>query len=572
MTILKEATVSDGDEVLFLFDNKLTHSGTTISTDREDPDHPLVNIKNPATNLFYRETTGGVLSPTITIDFDSSEEVDTIAIQGHNCYNITNLFTISCLYQNDNGTFRETEETIYSYSNEPGSRINILDNRPIIFRIEKRKYRKININFLLASGFRLQVANIFAGVALKMPRGVYVGHKPITYARESNIVTGKSESGQFLGRIVVGETYQNEFRLSNIEPDFFRQEIAPFFDNADENPFFMAWRPDEYSSETAYCWSVSNMNVINQLPNGMVEIDFTIQADTKGIPKELPDYTLVSDDFSTETNRDDSNSSGYIYVGSEDVYKNSPLYEDGGLTSDGNPSHAAHTFIDRSFTLDVGKDVTRIGVYSDVAQAMKVKIARRNSPGVYSIVRNRTLNHTGSGFEDYEFDSAYTIPDDGFDYFIGVYSPNAIVRSNELIPRAFANADPTGTLSMSEGVNKCYLTRVAYANNITLQSNAFSTSTKRVIIANFFMQFVPLSFLRVPEDITVEIARKSNPTEDDFFELDDLRLSNPNNGIYTLSQNEIYLEGDVDFNILYRIKTKNNRAIEIHSVTIGYIR
>jgi hypothetical protein len=70
-----------------------------------------------------------------------------------------------------------------------------------------------------------------------------VAHTPIKYGRRTNVTNGMSESGNFLGRIVLGQMVETEVSLQNITPGWYRSYMDPFIEASRETPFFFAWRP-----------------------------------------------------------------------------------------------------------------------------------------------------------------------------------------------------------------------------------------------------------------------------------------------------------------------------------------
>ena len=100
-------------------------------------------------------------------------------------------------------------------------------------------------------------------------RRIYVGHTPLTYAKKTKISTGRSESGQFLGRIVISELSQATVELDNMTPDWYRLYLQPFIDHAKTLPFFFAWRPLTYPNEVGYAWVMNDPALLNSRSNGM---------------------------------------------------------------------------------------------------------------------------------------------------------------------------------------------------------------------------------------------------------------------------------------------------------------
>ena len=109
-----------------------------------------------------------------------------------------------------------------------------------------------------------------------LQRRIYVGHTPIPYGRESRVTTGVSESGNFLGRIVLGESLETSVDLQNMTPAWYRAEMDPFIAASKEAPFFFAWRPDSYPRETGYAWMTNNPKPSNQRSNGMMQISLSM--------------------------------------------------------------------------------------------------------------------------------------------------------------------------------------------------------------------------------------------------------------------------------------------------------
>lgn len=130
------------------------------------------------------------------------------------------------------------------------------DDSPLIFRFEPTTVSQIIVTFVYLNGTPPQAAVMYVGDLLVLERSikVEVDHVPITYGRVTSVVNGMSETGNFLGRIVVGEHRQSKAEFAWFTPDFYREEIDPFVDAARSHPFFWAWYPSEYPAETGYVW------------------------------------------------------------------------------------------------------------------------------------------------------------------------------------------------------------------------------------------------------------------------------------------------------------------------------
>jgi hypothetical protein len=85
-----------------------------------------------------------------------------------------------------------------------------------------------------------------------------------------------SEAGNFLGRILVGESRKTSVTLSNLSPVWYRNNMDPFISAAKTTPFFYAWRPASYPAETGYAWLTADAAPANQSPNGFMSVTLPI--------------------------------------------------------------------------------------------------------------------------------------------------------------------------------------------------------------------------------------------------------------------------------------------------------
>jgi hypothetical protein len=135
------------------------------------------------------------------------------------------------------------------------------DDQPIIFRFQQVTAAQVRIKIAVtdasaASAFP-EAAVVYVGRLLVLERSITMkGHTPITYGRQTNVVSGMSESGNFLGRIVLGESRTSKAEFEWFTSAFYRQNegVDDFLAAAQETPFFWAWSPDEYPLETGYVW------------------------------------------------------------------------------------------------------------------------------------------------------------------------------------------------------------------------------------------------------------------------------------------------------------------------------
>jgi Concanavalin A-like lectin/glucanases superfamily len=153
------------------------------------------------------------------------------------------------------------------------------DDRPIIFRYESGEYQQIRLKIEQPIEGTPELGVIYVGRVLQLQRRIYVGHTPITYGRDDRVVTGVSQGGNYLGRIIQEQSKMSAVTLSNMTPSWYRTYLDPFIKISKDTPFFWAWRPGTYPLEVGYSWITSSPRPSNQRSNGMMQIDWTLGAE-----------------------------------------------------------------------------------------------------------------------------------------------------------------------------------------------------------------------------------------------------------------------------------------------------
>lgn len=224
-----------------------------IASTTEDADFPVSNLGNPATHLIWK---GGVNTAdefiTITINNDSPPlEFNYVAVAKHNWGSQGIPVTIEGLNLTDSpaGWHTLVQET------------TLTDDCPTIFRFVPEVLTSIRIKLAVGdSGIPPQAAVVYAGVLLILERSIKVDvdHTPINMGRRSKIINGMSESGNFLGRIVINTFNESAADFSWFNGDWYRTNFVPFIEAANEEPFFFAWHPITYPTEVGYVWMITD--------------------------------------------------------------------------------------------------------------------------------------------------------------------------------------------------------------------------------------------------------------------------------------------------------------------------
>jgi hypothetical protein len=189
----------------------------------------------------------------------SPADIDYIAIARHNLGSTAVPITLS--YQ-DNAS---PPNTFTLFSN-----ITLADDGPALFRfstVTQATAVKITLNSPTTIP---TIAVSYVGKLLVMPRKLYQGLTPINYGRTAKVTNGKSEAGQFLGRIVLQRFVQDTIPLSLIDPVYYLAHVDAFLSASKEQPFFFAYRPLTQAQSLGYCFMTNDPMPINEPPHGLI--------------------------------------------------------------------------------------------------------------------------------------------------------------------------------------------------------------------------------------------------------------------------------------------------------------
>jgi hypothetical protein len=235
----------------------------TIAATDAEAGYPASNLANVSTAAFWRAANNSG-TKYLTVTPTPAQELDYIAVAVHN-------FGSAGIAVRVEG--KEAPEDSWSVLVAEFMPVN--DNS-LILRFDKTTYAGIRLR-LAAGSEPAQAAVVYCGVILTSQRRVYVGHSPMNLGPTTEVVNGRSEQGNFLGRIVTGEYLSGSVSLSNLSPSWVRSELAPFIRAAKETPFFFAWRPAQYPDETAYCALTNDPKPSNERSNGMMSVGFEFE-------------------------------------------------------------------------------------------------------------------------------------------------------------------------------------------------------------------------------------------------------------------------------------------------------
>ena len=217
---------------------------------------PASNLANPSTNLRW-EGTNALVDTYLTVTVNAVEPIDYIALARHNFGSAQ----IPVSVEGFDGSWAELVAPVL-----------LPNDGPALFRFAPAALPAIRLRLQPGSAVPT-AAVLYTGALLVLQRRIYVGHTPINYGRTTKVINGRSESGNFLGRIITAEMTETSVRLANLTAGWYRTYLDPFILNARERPFFFAWRPSDYPREVGYAWLTSDPQPTNQRSNGMMSIE-----------------------------------------------------------------------------------------------------------------------------------------------------------------------------------------------------------------------------------------------------------------------------------------------------------
>jgi hypothetical protein len=235
-------------------------TSTTIVADTADASHPASDLANPATHLYWlaADTTDQYL--TVTTNY--VDEIDYLAVAGHNFGSGEIVVSV--------------EGFIDSVWTEIVEEHMLSTDGPLLFRFTAQSLSQVRLKMQPGS-VAPRAAVVYVGSLLTLERKLYAGHTPLPYGRKHEILSGMSESGNFLGRNVLGAWRESTVPLSLISPDFYREFMDEFMAAAKTTPFFFAWRPETYENEVGYGWLTDDPMPTPQSGNSLIAFDLKIR-------------------------------------------------------------------------------------------------------------------------------------------------------------------------------------------------------------------------------------------------------------------------------------------------------
>lgn len=267
-----------------IFWNSVLDNSEFSATYENVTNRPASNMWNPSTASVWEGDSYSGVSTTFTqyifLENANDDDIDYIAIGKHNFGD--GGYEITLQESTDGGTiWTDISTTKTPTNNDPF--IEFFDSRDSgDFRI---RIEKTDTDVIAPI-----VAHVKAGLAFVLQRRIYDGHMPANLSREVRKTVNVSESGQYLGQVVMSSFHTASCQQENNTPAFARSDVVPFIahvnghdvnDTGAPATFFWAWRPTTYPDEIVYAWTSDNIKLENQSGDssgGRMKWGFNMQA------------------------------------------------------------------------------------------------------------------------------------------------------------------------------------------------------------------------------------------------------------------------------------------------------
>jgi hypothetical protein len=217
------------------YENHLETASSVVAT-TEDADFPVANVYDWLTFDFFKPTGTG----TTNIDATFAEPVtaDYFAYYNQDLFNLSGIIKLQywdgLAYQNCFAA------------------ISPADNSPQMKVFAAKTSDKWRVVVTCSSVFSLGCVSF--GTHLALQYGMYLGWTPPVLARDTQLVTSRSDGGAFLGRSVIAKGIKTDLILQYATDLWTRTYWTPLIKHIEQKPFFFMPNVEDYPTEAAYCW------------------------------------------------------------------------------------------------------------------------------------------------------------------------------------------------------------------------------------------------------------------------------------------------------------------------------
>lgn len=231
------------------WDNLFLRSGAVVVESAAD-------VGFPGSNATRWPTYGGgwqtsvVADATLTITLPIAESANSYAIYKHNLGTLG--LTVKLQYSSDGSAWTD----MVGSEKMPG------DDKAIFFigTAISQKYWRLHIAGLAATE-TLIIGHAFISNSLQMWQAPGSGWTPPNFAKNDDLISSRSDGGEFLGRSLIRKGNKTSFRLVSVNEDWVRTNWEDVMDAVQEHPFYYAWDSSAHPDEVAYCYTESRVEI-----------------------------------------------------------------------------------------------------------------------------------------------------------------------------------------------------------------------------------------------------------------------------------------------------------------------
>lgn len=237
-----------------------------IEASSETVAHPLINLANSATNLFWRANGVGRHTITIHVPEHDVRPLDGVGLAGTNFASAGIATAIHARDSDDDEA--EWVELIHPVMRP--------DDGPVLFRGPRRSWREIRIT--MEEGTEPpEIPVLYVGEMLVLSPGITADHTPIVDGLVVEETVGRSVAGDFLGGALLSEHVETSVSISHMEPAYYRERIRPFVQA--RRPFFFAWSPITHPREVGFVWFPQGHSPrpVKRLNTRLYDLDFNVE-------------------------------------------------------------------------------------------------------------------------------------------------------------------------------------------------------------------------------------------------------------------------------------------------------
>jgi hypothetical protein len=225
------------------------------------------------------------------------------------------------------------------------------------------------------------------------------------------------------------------------------------------------------------------------------------------------------------------------------------------------------TYIDRSHAIPNGRTVNAIGVYSTTAGSFTLKILRQNSATNFDVVQSFVVNHSGAGWQDFNFSTPYVIPASGT-YNLASLTPLSNANNTaSSVARSYILSDASGSgVAATADTGIVHPLRYVYPSgayqSMTLTSVSY-TATAQPSSGRLALQVQGSETFAINADLIGELSRDNGIT----WAAASLTLTSSVSGIRMFEAAAINLTSQPAGTAMkWRVRTGNSKNIRVSGV------